>query len=350
MKIVQIAGLGIIALVVLFGVFLIYSTITWYNPAPEMVLAENNRPDTVRCDSVYSLLSWNIGYAGLGDDMDFFYDGGKKVRGSYDRTRNNLDSITLFLERNSDKSFIFLQEVDIRSKRSYRVNEKDTICRAIPFYSAFAVNYLVGFVPIPPSSPMGLVNSGILSLGKFQSSKSVRYAFPGMFSWPNRLFNLRRCMLVNHFPAGNGKEFILINTHLSAFDDGSLKKQEMQFLKDFILAEYAKGNFVIVGGDWNQSPPEFPLTAFASNYQSEDFILSNIPDHFLPTGWKWAYDSQSPTNRYLNTNYIPGTTFCCLIDFFLVSPNVEVVENKTYHLNFRNSDHNPITMKFRLKE
>lgn len=350
MKTVRIAGLGIIAVFLLFGVFLIYSTITWYNPSPELILAENNRPDTVRCDSVYSLLSWNIGYAGLGDDMDFFYDGGARVRGSYDRTRINLDSVRHFLKRNSDQTFIGLQEVDIRSKRSYKLNEKDTICHLLAYPSVFAINYLVGFVPVPPSSPMGLVNSGILSLSQFQPSKSVRYAYPGMFSWPNRLFNLRRCMLVNHFPAGNGKEFILINTHLSAFDDGSLKKQEMQFLKDYVLAEYAKGNFVIVGGDWNQSPPGFPLTAFGPNYQSEDFILSNIPENFLPTGWKWAYDSQSPTNRYLNTSYIPGTTFCCLIDFFLVSPNIEVVENKTFNLNFRNSDHNPITMKFRLKE
>lgn len=350
MKTVWIAGLAIIIPVLLFGVFLIYSTLTWYNPSPELVLTESNRPDTVRCDSVYSLLSWNIGYAGLGDDMDFFYDGGKQVRGSYDRTQINLDSIRHFLTRNSDQTFIGLQEVDIRSKRSYKLNEKDSICNLFAYQSAFAINYLVGLVPVPPSSPMGLVNSGILSLNRFQSSKSVRYAFPGMFSWPNRLFNLRRCMLVNRFPAENGKEFILINTHLSAFDDGSLKKQEMKFLKDFVLVEYAKGNFVIAGGDWNQSPPDFPLIRFGEDFQSKDFILSNIPADFMPSDWKWAFDPSLPTNRYLKTSFIPGETFCCLIDFFLVSPNVGVVENKTINLNFRNSDHNPITMKFRLKE
>lgn len=350
MKTIRIAVLAIIILVLLFGMFLIYSTLTWYNPSPELVLTENNRPDTVRCDSVYSLLSWNIGYAGLGDDMDFFYDGGEKVRGSYDRTRLNLDSIRHFLIQNSHQTFIGLQEVDISSKRSYKLNEKDTICHSIAYPAAFAINYLVGFVPVPPSSPMGSVNSGILSLAKLQSSKSLRYGYPGMFSWPNRLFNLRRCMLVNRFPAENGKEFILINTHLSAFDDGSLKKQEMEYLKDFVLAEYAKGNFVIAGGDWNQSPPDFPLTRFGKDYQSEDFILSNIPADFMSSDWKWAFDPSLPTNRYLKTAFIPGETFCCLIDFFLVSPNVEVVENKTFDLNFRNSDHNPIAMKFSLKE
>ena len=350
MKILKYTGFITGTAIVLFAGFLLYSTITWYNPAPVLVLAGNNRPDTVSCDSLYSLLSWNIGYAGLGDDMDFFYEGGTMVRGSYDRTRVNLDAVKHFLKRHSDQTFIGLQEVDICSKRSYRLNQKDTLCNLLDEPWAFAVNYLVGFVPVPPSSPMGSVNSGILSLSRFQPSKSVRYAFPGKFDWPNRLFNLRRCMLVNHFPAENGKELILINIHLSAFDDGSLKKQEMQFLKDFVLAEYAKGNFVVVGGDWNQSPPQFSLTAFGSNYQSEDFILSTVPDQFMPAGWKWVYDDQWPTNRYLNTIYISGKTFCCLIDFFLVSPNVEVVGNKTFNLNFRNSDHNPISLKFRLKE
>ena len=156
-------------------------------------------------------------------------------------------------------------------------------------------------------------------------------------------------MLVNKYPTHNGKKLIVVNSHLSAFDDGSLKKQEMESLRNFVLDEYAQGNYVVVGGDWNQCPPDFELTKFGENYQSESFILSNIKSDFMPAGWKWAFDPESPTNRYLNEVYSPGKTFRCLIDFFLVSPNIEVIENQTIDLNFRNSDHNPVHMKFRLR-
>jgi endonuclease/exonuclease/phosphatase family metal-dependent hydrolase len=349
MKTLKYTGLVLLGAILFFAGFIVYSTLTFYDPPQKMILAENTSPDSVRCDSTYQILSWNIGYAGLGDDMDFFYDGGKKVRDSHERVRINIDSILTFLKRNSSRDFLLLQEVDQKSKRSYLINEVDTIKKA-GFHTAYAPNYIVKFVPVPPGSPMGQVHSGIISLSKYLPEKSVRYGYPGMFDWPTRLFNLRRCMLVNRYPTSNQKEFILINTHMSAFDDGSLKKQEMQYLKDFVLSEYAKGNYVVVGGDWNQSPPEFPLTRFGENYQSDSFILSNIATDFMPVGWKWAFDPKLPTNRYLNELYIPDKTFRCLIDHFLVSPNVEVLQNETINLNFRNSDHNPILMSFRLSK
>lgn len=350
MRIFRYIGIALLTAILMFVFFLVYSTLTWYDPPQKVVLAESSFPDTIRCDSILSILSWNIGYAGLGDNMDFFYDGGQRVRDTKERTLINLDSIAQFLKRKSASQFIFVQEIDICSKRSYCINEVDTVLAKSTCNAAFAPNYVVGFVPVPPTSPMGKVNSGIMSLSKYVPKSSVRHGYPGMFGWPNRLFNLRRCMLVNRYPASNGKQFILINSHLSAFDNGSLKSQEMQYLKDFILAEYAKGNFVVVGGDWNQSPPNFPLTKFGENYKSDAFILNNVGAEFLPAGWKWAFDGNTPSNRYVIAPYIPGKTFTCLLDFFLVSPNVEVVQNKTYNLNFRNSDHNPTTMRFRLSD
>ncbi len=327
---------------------IVYATITWYNPPAQLELARSSVPDTIRCDTVLSVISWNIGFAGLGDDMDFFYDGGKEVRSSKERTILNMDSISHFLGGHRKASFILLQEVDLDSKRSYYINQKDILDNHLGLSSVLAPNYVADFVPVPPLSPMGKVNSGIWSAGSFQAISTTRYGYPGLFGWPSRLFNLRRCMLVNRYPTENGRQLVVINSHLSAFDDGSLKKQEMEFLRDFVSREYSGGNYVLVGGDWNQSPQGFLLTAFGANYQSESFILSNIADDFMPGEWKWAFDPKSPTNRYLNEVYTPGKTFRCLIDFFLVSPNIEVVSNKTYDLKFRNSDHNPIQMDFKL--
>lgn len=348
MKTLKYPGLILLAAILIFAGFILYSTLTYYDPPQKLVLKENAKPDTIRCDSTFSILSWNIGYAGLGDNMDFFYDGGKKVRDTRERTVINLDSIHQFLKRNSSRTFILFQEVDLHSKRSYYINEMDTFVNRTAFHSSLAPNYVVRFVPIPPGSPMGQVNSGVMSLSQYFPENSIRYGYPGKFGWPVRLFNLRRCMLVNRYPTSNGKEFVLINTHMSAFDDGSLKKREMLYLKEFILIEYSKGNYVVVGGDWNQSPPGFPLTRFGEIFKSESFQLTNIAADFMPDIWKWVFDPETPTNRYLNELYTPGKTTRCILDIFLISPNVEVLENKTTDLNFRNSDHNPIEMKFKL--
>ena len=349
MKTIKIMGVILLAIILLFGLFILYSTITYYNPPQEVLINQNSNPDTIPNNTNLSILSWNIGYAGLGDNMDFFYDSGKKVRDTYERTITNLDSITHFIDNKTTSTFYLFQEVDLDSKRSYNINQKDIILAHKNFSSAFAHNYLVKFVPIPPSSPMGKVNSGLLSLSQYQPASSTRYGYPGMFGWPTRLFNLRRCMLANRYPTKNGREFILINTHMSAFDDGSLKKQEMQYLKDFALNEYSKGNYVIIGGDWNQAPPEFNLSTFGENYKVDFFILSNVKADFMPIDWKWIYDPKSPTNRYLNVPYTQGETYSSIIDFFLVSPNVEVLENRTFNLNFLNSDHNPISLHFKLR-
>lgn len=349
MKILKYLGLAILVLFLALALLIFYATITYFDPPKEFIISQSPTPDTIRCNQEYNLLSWNIGYAGLGENMDFFYDDGEKVRDTYERTIINLDSITRFLKRKTTCPFILLQEVDVCSKRSYCINEMESIQTIGEYHTAYAQNYLVKFVPIPPTSPLGKVNSGVMSLSKYRPTTSIRTAYPGQFSWPTRLFNLRRCMLVNRYPTNNGKEFILINTHNSAFDDGSLKKQEMEFLKEFILKEYSKGNFVVIGGDWNQAPPTFQLNTFGENYKVEFFKLTNIAKDFMPSDWKWVYDPKYPTNRYLNEKYQQGKTYNSIIDIFLISPNVEAIENQTFNLNFTNSDHNPLLLTFKLK-
>src|SRR3712207_9581560 len=50
--------------------------------------------------------------------------------------------------------------------------------------------------------------------------------------------------------------FRSINTHCSAYDKGGkMKLEQMKYLSQFIDSEYKKGNYVLVGGDWNQLMP-----------------------------------------------------------------------------------------------
>jgi endonuclease/exonuclease/phosphatase family metal-dependent hydrolase len=289
---------------------------------------------------------WNIGYAGLGRDMDFFYDGGKMVRPPRPRVEENLSAIQSFIQRQTDIDFFLFQEVDQSSKRSYQINQVLRLSRAFPgFHSSFGKNYDVRFVPVPVLDPLGAVRSGLLTLSRFEPLSVDRHAFPGNYAWPRGLFMLDRCFLVSRFRLDNKKELVVINTHNSAYDDGGLRIRQTAYLKEFLIKEVEQGNFIVVGGDWNQCPPGF-VPEFASNIMDHDRRMDIDPDYIEK--WSWAYDKTIPTNRRLAAPYDARTSPTTVIDFFLVSPNVEVKQVRGIHLDFEHSDHHPVKLKIKL--
>ncbi|MDY6801314.1 MAG: endonuclease/exonuclease/phosphatase family protein [Bacteroidota bacterium] len=346
MKIFKYLIRTLLALIALFVLFLIYATVSDFKPDVKETISQSENPDTINISKNLSLMIWNIGYSGLGDDMDFFYDGGKQVRTTKERTQQNFNFIKNYLRQNDTLDFILLQEVDIRSKRSYRINQYDSLKKIFPeYFPFFATNYDVKFVPSPVTNPLGRVKSGLTSFTKYQPKSVIRYSFPGNYSWPVSLFMLDRCFLVKKFPTTDHKELIVINTHNSAYDDGSLKKQQMEYLKEFLLAEYQQGNYIIVGGDWNQNPPDIDYSDIKKDSPTKRFVLNPIEKDYLPNDWNWVYDPKIPTNRYLNAPYEKGKTITPIIDFYLMSPNINTIFVKGHHFEFKNTDHQPVICK-----
>ena len=337
----------LLILVVAFLLFLLYATIDDYRPDEVTLQSTECEPDIISDSLEINLLIWNIGYAGLDASMDFFYDGGEQMRPSREGVIRNMEGISSTLAPYIGFDFIMLQEVDQDSKRSYHVNEFQTIKDQFKgYYSSFGMNYDVGFVPIPVSEPMGKVESGLMTLSKQCPGSVERHSFPGNYSWPMKLFMLDRCFLVNRYQVSNQKELVIINTHNSAYDDGSLRAQQMSYLRDYLLSEYDKGNYVIVGGDWNQTPfglkPELPFHRF----DTED--LTYVEKDYPAPGWKWSFDTTMPTNRRVAEPYDRDSSPTTIIDCFLTSPNVELKEVKTIDLNFQYSDHQPVQLQARL--
>jgi endonuclease/exonuclease/phosphatase family metal-dependent hydrolase len=331
-----------------FSFLILYATFSDYKPEKQEVVYEAQKADADPEWPEIDILIWNIGYCGLSSEMDFFYDGGKMVRTSKEQVLKNLKSVISELQGSDTLEFILLQEVDVNSKRSYGICEFDSIETGLPNYHAFyGKNYDVFFVPLPPTDPMGKVNSGLQTLSKSEPASSIRFSYPGKFAWPKSLFMLDRCFLVNRYPLDGGKELVMINTHNSAYDAGGvLRTQEMNYLKAFLTAEYEKGNYIVVGGDWNQSPPGFKPQYTTDVFDNIDFTL--IPDGYLPDNWKWVYDKTAATNRRVMIPYERGKTPTTIIDFYLLSPNVEALKVNTLDRGFRNSDHQPVRLKLRL--
>ena len=141
---------------------------------------------------------------------------------------------------------------------------------------------------------------------------------------------------------------LVINNHNSAFDGGKLKSIEMSHLRKFLLSEYAKGNYIVAGGDWNQCPPDFDPDKFKKK-EDDHYFPVNISADYYPDGWRWVYDSDMPTNRKVTKAYNPSETFTTIIDYYLVSPNVEVEEVKGIDHDFAFSDHQAVFLQISLK-
>lgn len=344
----------VIALILFVAIVLGYFTIVEYSPKDKEPLTINNNVDTkVELDQDISILTFNIGYSGLGKNEDFVLDGGTKGRpDSKDVVESYLEGIKDLLKSHPSDIYM-LQEVDLGSRRSFNINQTKEIEELLgnDYNSTFAYNYKANFVPFPVSltNYLGKVESGIFSLTKFQVKSSERYQFPGAFAWPVRTVNLKRAMMVNVLPINNSdKELIIVNLHMSAYDgDGSLRAQEMAMLKEFIVDEEIKGNYVIVGGDFNQT---FPAAKDIYPAKPGYYVAYPIDDDFLPSGFTFAIDLTKPSCRLLNEPYVknsPNTQYY-IIDGFIVSNNIEINSVATIDHDFQYSDHNPVSLSIKL--
>ena len=137
-----------------FAGLLVYAKVTDFRPEEQELISQQNNLSVLKDSLCITLLTWNIGYAGLDKDMDFFKDGGTKVITPKDICLSNIDGIADFLIDNDTVDFMLLQEVDRDSKRSYHIDQYEKIAGVLPSYNPFfAKNYDVFFVPAPPSQP-----------------------------------------------------------------------------------------------------------------------------------------------------------------------------------------------------
>ena len=367
---IKYAGLSLLlALLLLFTIILGYVTYlsaNYYRIRDNQVLTiENNQTADITLDTTYSISTFNIGFGAYDREFDFFMDSGVMADGTVvSGTRAKAESKERVLENtngaidiieNLATDFVFLQEVDTDSTRSYFVNQYEMFQNALEGYSSsFASNFHTGYLIYPFNDHIGSIQSGVATFSKYEIAESVRRSFPVDESFVNKFFDLDRCFVVNRLNIeGSDKQLVLVNLHMSAYDEGGvIRAQQLEMLKNFISAEYSKGNYVIAGGDWNHDIAD-SLEYFPSQQQIPAWV-QQITEEDIPDGFSFAKTLNAPTCRAAEMPYTEGVNYTVVIDGFLVSDNIQIetISNidtiNGEDISFLYSDHNAVKMSFSL--
>ena len=332
------------------GVLIFASATTLKVKDKEKMEIRSNVTKEIDKSEVLNVMTWNTGYGALDERQDCCWDGGKGVYGeSEDVVLENIDALKTKISVENPDIF-FVQELDLDSKRSYFVDELESFRSTFSskYNDSFARNFKAGLVPLPLSQMTGKVDAGIATFSKFTISDAERVQLPIPFKWPMNLFNLKRCLLVTRLPIKDSEnELVMINLHLEAYSSEEGKAKQASMLMDLMDNEYKKGNYVIAGGDFNQTFSHIGFDKYPNNgdWECPVFEESGYPD------FKFMMDDTSPTCRSLKTplvGYDKDTFQYYMIDGFIVSNNVTVDEIHTLDLGFKNTDHNPVTMNIKL--
>ena len=273
----------------------------------------NNNNLNISKNKEMSIISWNLGYASTGSEMDYFYDvnyngvhGSRGRAWSKTQVADHMKGITEFIKvatnGGSVKSvttaaetkdfngvnsnmlkdvqipkvdFMFLQEVDKPSVRSMYFDEPKMIADSVKNYDIqYVNNFKVGVVPAPFLDQNGQVDAGVLTLSKYNidHSKARRYSLNSAGKGIVGMMNLKRAIGYTEYKVGS-KLLHLANVHMSAFpEDKEKRDKEYRTIIDLIKKWQKNGDYVIFGGDWN--------TDITDQYYYEKNLNTKKPNSF----------------------------------------------------------------------
>lgn len=352
----------LLALVLAVGGYVLYLVLQYSRIADNTALQiDNTQTALLNTQQEYVAVTYNIGFGAYDHDFSFFMDSGvmndgTEVTGEHARAqseeivlRNTNGAIETTRALTPD--FVLMQEVDVKADRSFKIDQTEMIREAFPGYaSIYASNFHSAFLPYPFHEPHGAVEAGLLSLSKYEVSEAMRRSYPVDESFPTKFFDLDRCFVLLRLPVQGGGELVLINTHMSAYDEGGvIRAAQLQMLCDVLAEERAKGNWVIVGGDFNHALCG-TVEAFDSQQQIPDWVAV-FDDSDLPEGFSVACAdnvTQVATCRSTDLPYAKGVNYEAVLDGFIISDNLQAVAHNV-DADFEYSDHNPVQLTFSLQ-
>lgn len=350
--------IGVIILVL--GSYIIYISVQYYR-IDDLKSYKNdiiqNTDYTVSLDRTYTITTYNIGFGAYNHEFSFFMDSGtmkdgSKVTGKDSRAKSKqvvINNTNGVIERitNINPDFSIFQEVDYNSTRSFHINQYESLQIAFSNQSnVYVSNFHSAYLFYPFFKPHGKVESGLVTFSKYAIDECIRHSLEISQEFPTKFFDLDRCFTASYLPVtGTNKYLVIVNVHLSAYDEGGVYRQKQWLqLNDFLKSEYEKGNYVVCGGDFNHDIAG-SVDKFETNQLKPDWVYvleaSNLIDNYC-----FATDDSIGTCRSTDIPYEKDNNYTVVLDGFIVSKNVTVNYVRNVDTNFMYSDHNPVLMEF----
>jgi hypothetical protein len=356
--------LGII-LIVLFVVitYVLYVNFTYYRIKDNTILnINNNQKETFEFNKEYKVLTYNVGFGAYDHDFSFFLDeaytkDNKFISGKYakaiskNNVINNTNKIIDILKENKSDVYL-IQEIDKKANRSYFVNQVEELIKAFKGYSSvYTSNFHSAYLAYPLHDMIGKSESGLLTLSKYNFYSNIRRSYPVTNEFFKKFFDLDRAFSVHRTKLKNNKELVIVNSHMSAYDKGgNIRKKQLEMLKVFMKEEKEKGNYVIIGGDFNHDYAN-SKTLYMGDKKIPDWVF-DLSDKDLIEGYEFVV----PVNKNLygtcrgaESPYDKNKTYQVVVDGFIISSNIEA-ESEIINTDYIASDHQPVVLKFKLKE
>lgn len=350
------------ALVLLFAGYVGYLQFQYYRIEDNLALEVASAPvETLAAGGEYTAVTCNLGFGAYGPDYSFFMDtgvmeDGTPTQGLYGKARSEEDVLantTAALDalEELDADLLLLQEVDYDSHRSYFVDQRQMALDAFSDYGwIWGQNFHSGYLAYPLTDHHGVVNAGLLTLTRCAAEGGVRRSYPLDESFFIKFTDLDRCFTVLYLPVeGAEGQLALIHSHMSAYDEGgTVRSRQLELLCSVMEEEYEKGNYVIVGGDFNHALYGTEH-AFESQQQFPGWVQTlsdaDLPEHFSFVAADNGFEVA--TCRGADIPYEPGVNYTTVVDGFIVSDNV-AASAENIDADFAFSDHNPVALTFRL--
>ncbi len=311
-------------LTITFVVFFFWASSSTLNKSKYAELIEVNNKQDVDNDSIFSIVTYNIGYlSGMTNNKAV-----EKPKSLFD---DNLQTVIRETQK-TNPDIIAFQEIDYDASRSYNVNQEAEIADLGYNYRARTINWDERYLPFPYwpiSMHFGKVVSGQSIISKYPLKGQQRIVLQRVADAPfhrdafylDRLAQVVKVIL-------NGKEVVLINIHLEAFEK---ETRIIQFEEVIALFNKYKSNYpTILLGDFNSRARD------ENAIINKMFQMENIGNAaFDKMSIENTFDTKSPFER---------------IDYIFYTENsIEYVSGKVLNEFGEASDHLPVFMEFKLK-
>lgn len=351
-RVLKITTIVVLSLILVFTGYVSYVMLTYSRIHDKQSLTVNGKGNGVAINyTEYTIVTQNIGFGAYTPDFTFFMDGGSKSRANSKSSVLNCIETAYDKLSSYDPDFVFLQEVDTNSDRSYHVNQKEFFeNKFLGYTSVYGVNYHSAYLFYPIFKPHGKSNSGIATFSKFDIYKSERRSLP-VSAGLSKFLDLDRCYTVTRVFCSNGKQLVLFNVHTSAYGGSDeIRTAQMTMLFNEMQAEYDAGNRVICGGDFNHDFTGSSTQDLNDGNDTEFGWAQPLPTELLSDDFKICTNytgKLTPTCRNCDVPYSENC-FTAIVDGFIVSQNITVVSVENVDAQFEYSDHNPVVMKFKI--